>query len=136
MESEEASIDSGKEGRASDGENEGQTGVLHTPTQEDLPSSQSSQSILTTPNDHTPPEQVTSLMSSSQTLSTSPPISSSCTHNLSLQSICNCADHPTAPYIRVTKVAFSVVKEVENKILEKESGRVLDQACEQVGKSR
>ena len=88
-------------------------------------SNQSSQSTLTT-------------VSSSQTLSTSPPISSSSlssTRNLSLQAFMlfqSCADHPTAPYIRMTQVAFRVVKEVENQIVEKSSGRVLDQCFKQV----
>ena len=92
-----------------------------------LEPSLSSQSTLTTPN------------SLAHTTSLPPPsqMSSSSIHNLSLPALLSspsCADHPSAPYIRVTEVAFRVIKEVENKIVEKSTGRVLDQYSEQVRK--
>ena len=55
-------------------------------------------------------------------------------HFIGLLSSPNCADQASAPYTRVTKVALRVVKEIKIKIVEKSTGRVLDQYTEEVRK--
>ena len=103
--------------------------------------SQTSQddSLCTVTLDATLSSTLTTPISLARTTSLPPPsqMPSSSIHNLSLPGLLSspsCADHPSAPYIRVTEVVFRVVKEIENKIVEKSTGRVLDQYTEQVSK--
>ena len=68
-----------------------------------------------------------------------PPSRDLTSHDLSYQTLGTSpldVNNPSAPFMRVTTVAFRVVREVERKVVDKRTGRVLDLSCEQVSMRR